>query len=46
VAVVAVFDAEAAELRSTVAELFELKGDEVYEAWLPIFRATLGQFDA
>ena len=39
-------DAEAAELRSTVAEMFELKGDEVYEAGVPIFRATLGQFDA
>lgn len=39
-------DAEAAELRSTVSEMFELKGDEVYEAGLPIFRATLGQFDA
>ncbi len=39
-------DAEAVELRSTVAEMFELKGDKVYEAGLPIFRATLGQFDA
>lgn len=39
-------DVEAAELRSTVSEMFELKGDEVYEAGLPIFRATLGQFDA
>ena len=39
-------DSEAAELRSTVAEMFELRGDEVYEAGLPIFRATLGQFDA
>ena len=39
-------DEEAAMLRSTVAEMFELKGDEVYEAGLPIFRATLGQFDA
>ena len=39
-------DAEAAELRSTVAKMFALNGDEVYEAGLPIFRATLGQFDA
>ena len=39
-------DAEAAELRSAVAEMFRLKGDEVYEAGLPIFRAALGQFDA
>ncbi len=39
-------DAEAAELRSTVAEMFELKGDEAYEAGAPIFRATIGQFDA
>ncbi|HAF44201.1 MAG: hypothetical protein A2100_03155 [Sideroxydans sp. GWF2_59_14] len=39
-------ETEAAELRSTVAEMFELNGDEVYEAGAPIFRATLGQFDA
>lgn len=38
-------DKEAAELRSTVAEMFRLRGDEVYEAGLPIFRATFGQFD-
>jgi len=37
---------EAAELRLTVAEMFELKGDEVYEAGAPIFRAAIGQFDA
>lgn len=39
-------DTEAAELRSTVAEMFELNGDEVYEAGLPIFRATFGLLDA
>jgi hypothetical protein len=39
-------DIEAAALRSTVAKMFELHGDEVYEAGLPIFRATIGQFDA
>ena len=37
---------EAAELRLTVAEMFVLKGDEVYEAGAPIFRAAIGQFDA
>ena len=39
-------DAEVTELRSTVAEMFEMNGNEVYEAGLPIFRAALGQFDA
>jgi len=39
-------DEEAEELRSTVAEMFKLKGDEVYEAGAPIFRAAIGQFDA
>jgi len=39
-------DAEAIELRSTIGEMFAQKGDEVYEAGLPIFRAALGQFDA
>lgn len=39
-------DAEAAELRTIIAEMLDLKGDEVYEAGLPIFRAALGQFDA
>lgn len=39
-------DAEAAGLRSTAAEMFESMGDEAYEAGLPIFHATLGQFDA
>lgn len=39
-------EAEAAELRSTVAEMFEINGNDVYEAGLPIFRATIGQFDA
>jgi hypothetical protein len=39
-------DTETAELRSTVAQMFELNGDEVYEAGEPIFRAAIGQFDA
>ncbi|WNV03456.1 hypothetical protein RP726_13455 [Candidatus Methylospira mobilis] len=39
-------DAEAVKLRSMVAEMFELNGDEVYEAGLPIFRASFGKFDA
>ena len=39
-------DAEIIELRSTVAQMFEAHGDDVYEAGLPIFRATIGQFDA
>ena len=39
-------DIETAALRSIVTEMFELKGDEVCEAGLPIFRATPGQFDA
>ena len=39
-------DAEAVVLRATIAEMFELQGEDVYEAGMPIFRATLGQFDA
>ena len=39
-------DTEAVKLRSMVAEMFELNGDEVYEAGLPIFRAAFGKFDA
>lgn len=39
-------DVEAAELRATIGEMFALNGNEVYEAGMPIFRATLGQFDA
>lgn len=39
-------DSEVTELRSTVAKMFELNGDEVYEAGLPVFRAAFGQFDA
>jgi hypothetical protein len=39
-------DAEAVKLRSMIAEMFELNGDAVYGAGLPIFRAAFGQFDA
>ena len=38
-------DTEAAELRTIIAEMFDLKGDEVYEAGLPISRAAPGQFN-
>ncbi len=39
-------DKEAAELRRLISEMFELNGDEVYEAGLPIFRAAIGLYDA
>ena len=39
-------DMEAAELRTIISKMFASKGDEVYEAGLPIFRAAVGQYDA
>jgi hypothetical protein len=39
-------DMEAAKLRGLIDEMFEINGDEVYKAGLPIFRAAIGQYDA
>ena len=33
-------------MRVWFSEMFEIKGDEAYEAGLPVFRAVFGQFDA
>ncbi len=37
---------ESSALRKIITKMFELNGDAVYEAGLPVFRASIGQFDA
>lgn len=39
-------DAESSALRKIITKMFELNGDDVYEAGFPVFRASIGQFDA
>ncbi|MDD4964653.1 MAG: hypothetical protein PHI11_12130 [Gallionella sp.] len=39
-------DAESSALRQIITKMFVLNGDNVYEAGLPVFRASIGQFDA